>query len=60
MNDIQAQLNAFDERVTNIENHLETLADNVLALRDTLQLVADALVLDDQKQNDVDNEQNQQ
>lgn len=57
MNDIQAQLNAFDERVTNIENHLETLADNVLSLRETLQLVADALVLDDQEQNDVDNEQ---
>lgn len=57
MNDIQAQLNAFDERVTNIENHLETLADNVLSLRETLQLVADALVLDDQEQNDADNEQ---
>lgn len=52
MNDTQAQLNAFDERITNIETHVETLADNVLALKDTLQQVADALVLDQPESDD--------
>ena len=54
MSETQAQLNAIDERVTNIETQLETLADNVLALKDILDSVADVLVIDEPeaKQND--------